>query len=153
MLLRTLCTRRVKESMLQFLVTKFWPDGQNGFDRPTVLQTLHECLAGDTDLTTPLCYSHGAPMECQQVTPAAVLGLLTLWNPLAICWRVALVYIFAFKRVARRTLSHVGQKVSECLPSTTDVNSACSVVLVHRMFWIFTALPHVRVGIVGSTVT
>ena len=107
---------------------------EDQFIRPTKIVTPPESLIRQTKMLSPF---HQRPLLSAKRKPdriAPVAALLFAWQPYAIVWVVALVWVFALNAVSGAGgFPHVGDEVLELSPAAANANATASVVAEHSI--------------------
>ncbi len=104
-----------------------------------------------TKLSRPLRYCFGFSIQSEIGIYALIRHLLLDGRPSTVFGFVVPVVVDSvYGEFFSRTLSHIGQKVREILPSFADFNSATSIVRILMMVWSLTTGLHSAPTVVGS---
>ena len=80
---------------------------------------------------------------------ATVVGLRFHVRPNTISGFVSFLVVHSFNGKFKRFFSHIGEKVSEVMPSFANCNSASAVPFPLSAFWIGASLKHVSPRVIG----
>lgn len=81
---------------------------------------------------------------------ASVVGLCLFIGPPAIVWFIALVIVDSIYGMPIWAIAHIGQEVSEVIPSGANLDTSAAVLSVCAVFTVDAALTHSFPDAVGA---